>query len=161
MHLFIVLRNLYKMPWRISYRSHSNTGASPFSFNTKLINCTCITQHTGPKAWRPIRKTKNYGLVSCKSTRLSQSRLEPTFCWSETQELEYDVLFRSATTSHNMTSASNSKRKTTIYGSDSTWIQVAIPIQRSHRPKIQVVNLNPKRTMVTVVLFTGFQGLRA
>ena len=50
MHLFIVLRNLYKMPWRISYRSHSNTGASPFSFNTKLINCTFRT-HGSQYCW--------------------------------------------------------------------------------------------------------------
>ena len=36
-----------------------NTGASPFSFTISvLVSFTYITQHTGPTALRPIRRTK-------------------------------------------------------------------------------------------------------
>ena len=36
-----------------------NTGASPFSFTISVLGSfTCIAQHTGPTALRPIRRTK-------------------------------------------------------------------------------------------------------
>ena len=46
-------------PAGCSRRESRNTGASPFSFTISVLGSfTCITQHKGPTALRPIRRTK-------------------------------------------------------------------------------------------------------
>ena len=46
-------------PAGCSRRESRNTGASPFSFTISVLGYfACITQHTGPTALRPIRRTK-------------------------------------------------------------------------------------------------------
>ena len=50
-------------PAGCSRRESRNTGASPFSFTISVLGSfTCITQHTGPTALRPIRRTKQLRL---------------------------------------------------------------------------------------------------
>ena len=45
--------------WRNLATTAINTGASPFSFSISVLGSfMCITQHTGPTALRPIRRTK-------------------------------------------------------------------------------------------------------
>ena len=46
-----------------SARESRNTGASTFSFTISVLGSfTCITQHMGPTALRPIRRTKQLWL---------------------------------------------------------------------------------------------------
>ena len=83
-------------------RESRNTGASPFSFTiSDLGSFTCITQHTGPTALRPIRRTKQLWLsVLLKDTSAAtgQARIQTHIL--TTSELESNALDRSATTLH-------------------------------------------------------------
>ena len=82
-----------------TFSCHSrNTGASPFSFTISVLGSfTCITQHTGPTALRPIRRTKQLWLsVLLKDTSVTTGIR--THILLLTPELESGKLDRSATT---------------------------------------------------------------
>ena len=84
-----------------AFSCHSrNTGASPFSFTISVMGSfTCITQHTGPTALRPIRRTKQLWLsVLLKDTSVTTGIR--THILLLTPELESGMLDRSATTPH-------------------------------------------------------------
>ena len=75
-------------------------GQAPFSFTISVLGSfTCITQHTGPTALRPIRRTKQLWLtVLLKdiSTATGQAGIRTHIL--TTPELESNALERSATT---------------------------------------------------------------
>ena len=81
-------------------RESRNTGASPFSFTISVLGSfTYITQHTGPTALRPIRRTKQLWLsvlLKDTSTATGQARIRTHII--TTSELESNALDRSATT---------------------------------------------------------------
>ena len=86
-----------------AFSCHSrNTGASPFSFYDKCPGFFYVhTQHTGPTALRPIRRTKQLWLsVLLKDTSVTTGIR--THILLLTPELESGKLDRSATTPHNV-----------------------------------------------------------
>ena len=77
-----------------------NTGASPFPFTISVLcSFTCITQHTGSTALRPIRRTKQLWLsVLLKDTSAATGQARIRAHILTTPELESNALHRSATT---------------------------------------------------------------
>ena len=77
----------------------ANPGASPFSFTIGvLVFFTCITQHTGPTALRPIRRTKQLWLsVLLNDTSAVTSHTGIRTHILTTPELESNARDRSAT----------------------------------------------------------------
>ena len=80
--------------------SRRDTGASPFSFMISVLGSfMCITQHTGPTALRPIRRTKQLWLsvlLRDTSATIGQAGIQTHIL--TTPELESNALDRSATT---------------------------------------------------------------
>ena len=76
-----------------------NTRASPFSFTISVLGSfTCIAQHTGPTALRPIRMTKQLWLsVLLKDTSAATGQAGIRTHILTTPELESNALDRSAT----------------------------------------------------------------
>ena len=87
-------------PAGCSRRESRNTGASPFSFTISVLGSfTCITQHTGPTALRPIRRAKQLWLsVLLKDTSAATGLAGIRTHILATPELESNALDRSATT---------------------------------------------------------------
>ena len=85
-----------------------NTGASPFSLTINVLGSfTCITQHTGPPALRPIRRTQQLWLsVLLKDTSAVTSQAGIRTHILTTPELESNALDRS--TNFTSSSLSNS-----------------------------------------------------
>ena len=79
-----------------------NTGASLFSFTISVLGSfTCNTQHTGPTASRPIRRTKQLWLsVLLKDTSAATGQAGIQTHILITPELESNALDRSATPRH-------------------------------------------------------------
>ena len=77
-------------------------GQAPFSFTISVLGSfTCITQHTGPTALRPIRRTKQLWLsVLLKDTSAVTGQAGIQTHILTTPELESNALDRSATTLH-------------------------------------------------------------
>ena len=75
-------------------------GQVPFSFTISVLGSfTCITQHTGPTALRPIRRTKQLRLsVLLKDTSAATGQARIRTHILTTPELESNALNRSATT---------------------------------------------------------------
>ena len=72
--------------------------ASPFSFTISVLGSfTCITQHTGPTALRPIRRTKQLSVL-LKDTSAATDLAGIRTHILATPELESNALDRSATT---------------------------------------------------------------
>ena len=83
-----------------SRRESRNTGTSPFSFTRSVLGSfTCITQHTGPTALRPIRRTKQLWLsVLLKDTSSATGQAGIRTHILTTPELESNAPDRSTTT---------------------------------------------------------------
>ena len=92
----------YIHPAGCSRHESRNTGASPFAFTISVLGSfTCITQHTGPTALRPIRRTKQLWLsVLLKDTSAATGQAGIRTHILATPELESNALDRSATTLH-------------------------------------------------------------
>ena len=77
---------------------YRNTGASPFSFTISVLGSfTCITQHTGPTALRPIRRTNQLWLsVLLKDTSAATGQAGIRTHIMTTPELESNAPDRSA-----------------------------------------------------------------
>ena len=97
-------------PAGYSRRESRNTGASPFSFTISVLGSfTCITQHTGPTALRPIRRTKQLWLsvllkdisTMTKPCRYSNPHSDNTRTWVQCT--------RAATTLHGVTTVRSSR----------------------------------------------------
>ena len=79
--------------------------ASPYSFTISVLGSfTCITQHTGPTALRPIQRTKQLWLsVLLKDTSAATGQAGIRAHILATPELESNALDRSATTAESST----------------------------------------------------------
>ena len=76
-----------------------NTGANPFSFTISALGSfTCVTQHTGPTALRPIRRTKQLWLSALLKDTSVTTGIRTHALLLATPELEFGALDRSATT---------------------------------------------------------------
>ena len=92
----------YPPCWVLKARIHKHR-ASPFSFTISVLGSfTCITQHTGPTALRPIRRTKQLWLsVLLKDTSAVTGQAGIRTHILATPELESNALDRSAMTLKN------------------------------------------------------------
>ena len=92
---------IYPPCWVLKARIQKHRG-KPFSFTISVMGSfTCITQHTGPTALRPNRKTKQLWLsVLLKDTSAATGQAGIRTHILATSELESNALDRSATTLH-------------------------------------------------------------
>ena len=89
----------YPPCWVLKARIQKHRG-KPLLFHDKCpVFFTCITQHTGPTALRPIRRTKQLWLsVLLKDTSAATGQARIRTHILATPELESNALDRSATT---------------------------------------------------------------